>query len=158
MIISDAEVPHFTRSTYSASVSCDCLAALRHRPCRLFSESSQQMSREVQLQADSGSLGLHGLGAFTSVWATLSADNIVPMALVQMEKLGTALPQSGIAASLDVGTTVQSSRMDSTENTPRTPLLALSGPSPQARIHSKCKNLLLLPKIIQKFKRLLRNS
>ena len=53
------------------------------------------MSREVQLQADVGGLGLQGLGAFTSILATFSADTIVPMALIQMQKLGTALPTSG---------------------------------------------------------------
>ena len=53
------------------------------------------MSGEVQLQADIGRLGLQGFGAFTSVLATLSADNIVPMALIQMEKLGTLLPVNG---------------------------------------------------------------
>jgi len=53
------------------------------------------MSREVQLQADVGSLSLQGLGAFTSILATLSTDNIVPRALIQMEKLGATLPTSG---------------------------------------------------------------
>lgn len=33
--------------------------------------------------------------AFTSILATLSADNIIPMALIQVEKLGSALPTSG---------------------------------------------------------------
>lgn len=50
---------------------------------------------QVSLQADVGSLGIRGLGAFTSVLATLSADNIVPMALIQMEQLGTNLPVNG---------------------------------------------------------------
>jgi hypothetical protein len=53
------------------------------------------MSREVQLQADVGSLGLQGFGAFTSILATLSADNIVPMALIQMKNLGTNIPVNG---------------------------------------------------------------
>ena len=53
------------------------------------------MSRELQLQADVGSVGLQSLGAISSLLATLSADNIVPMALVQMEQLGTNLPVNG---------------------------------------------------------------
>ncbi|KAL8723245.1 MAG: hypothetical protein Q9225_000435 [Loekoesia sp. 1 TL-2023] len=56
------------------------------------------MSQEVQLQADVGSLSIRGLGAFTSMLATLSADNVAPMALIQMEKLGTTLPTSGAIA------------------------------------------------------------
>ena len=32
-----------------------------------------------------------GLGAFTSVLATISADNVAPMALIQMEALGAVL-------------------------------------------------------------------
>ena len=53
------------------------------------------MSREVSLQADVGSLGLQGLGAFTSILATLSADDVVPMALLQMEQLGNNFPVNG---------------------------------------------------------------
>ena len=53
------------------------------------------MSRAVQSQADVGTLSLAGLSAFSSILATLSADNVVPMALIQMEKLGAALPTSG---------------------------------------------------------------
>ena len=53
------------------------------------------MSRRVQSQADVGNLSLAGLSAFSSILATLSADNVVPMALIQMEKLGAALPTSG---------------------------------------------------------------
>ena len=53
------------------------------------------MSRDLQLQADVGSLGLQSLGAMSSILATLSRDNIVPMALVQMEKLGSNLPVNG---------------------------------------------------------------
>ena len=53
------------------------------------------MSRAVQSQADVGNLSLAGLSAFSSVLATLSADNIVPMALIQMGELGAALPTSG---------------------------------------------------------------
>ena len=53
------------------------------------------MSRAVQSQADVGNLSLAGLSAFSSILATLSADNVVPMALIQMERLGAALPTSG---------------------------------------------------------------
>ena len=53
------------------------------------------MSRAVQSQADVGNLSLAGLSAFSSILATLSADNVVPMALIQMAELGAALPISG---------------------------------------------------------------
>ena len=53
------------------------------------------MSRAVQSQADVGNLSLAGLSAFSSILATLSADNVVPMALIQMGELGAALPTSG---------------------------------------------------------------
>ena len=53
------------------------------------------MSRAIQSQADVGNLSITGLSAFSSILATLSADNVVPMALIQMEKLGAALPTSG---------------------------------------------------------------
>ena len=53
------------------------------------------MSRAVQSQADVGNLGLAGLSAFSSILATLSADNVAPVALIQMEKLGAVFPTSG---------------------------------------------------------------
>ena len=53
------------------------------------------MSGSVVLQSDVGNLGLQGLGAFTNILATLSADNVAPMAMIQMEKLGATLPVSG---------------------------------------------------------------
>ena len=53
------------------------------------------MSRDVQLQADIGSLGLQGLGAFTSILATLSADNVSSLALIQLEQLGSNFPVNG---------------------------------------------------------------
>ena len=53
------------------------------------------MSRAVQSQADVGNLSLAGLSAFSSILATLSADNVAPMALIQMGELGAALPTSG---------------------------------------------------------------
>ena len=53
------------------------------------------MSREVSAQADIGALSIRGLGAFTTVLATLSADNVTPMALIQLENLGTKFLVSG---------------------------------------------------------------
>ena len=53
------------------------------------------MSGSVILQSDDGNLGIQGLGAFTNILATLSADNVTPMAMIQMEKLGATLPVSG---------------------------------------------------------------
>ena len=56
------------------------------------------MSRDVQMQSDVGALSLKGLGAFSTVLATLSADNVTPLALIQLEKLGAAFPTSGPCA------------------------------------------------------------
>ncbi|KAK4465661.1 hypothetical protein QBC42DRAFT_310595 [Cladorrhinum samala] len=53
------------------------------------------MSNQISLQADVGSLGLNGLGAFSHVLAVLSTDNISPMALIQMEQLGSAFHING---------------------------------------------------------------
>jgi hypothetical protein len=53
------------------------------------------MSDQVQLQSDIGALGLRGLGAFSSLLAALSADNISPMAILQMEELGSAFNVNG---------------------------------------------------------------
>ncbi len=53
------------------------------------------MSRDIQVQADVGTLSLQGLGAFTSILASLSGDNVLRMALVQMERLGAAFPTTG---------------------------------------------------------------
>ena len=53
------------------------------------------MSDQVQLQSDIGSLGLRGLGAFSDVLAALSADNVAPMAMLQMEQLGSAFNVNG---------------------------------------------------------------
>lgn len=46
------------------------------------------MSRSIQAQADVGALSLQGLSAFTTLLATLSADNVVPVAVLQMRDLG----------------------------------------------------------------------
>lgn len=56
---------------------------------------SCQSTMSVQSQAEIGSLSIHGLGAFTSILATLSADNVTPAAIVQMERLGAAILVNG---------------------------------------------------------------
>lgn len=53
------------------------------------------MSGRVSLQSDVGSLSIQSLGAFTNLLATLTADNVTPMAMLQMESLGATLPVSG---------------------------------------------------------------
>jgi hypothetical protein len=53
------------------------------------------MSNAIQLQADIGGLGIQGLGAFSTVLSTLSADNVTPMAMVQMESLGALFHVNG---------------------------------------------------------------
>ncbi|KAL9082735.1 MAG: hypothetical protein Q9165_008803 [Trypethelium subeluteriae] len=53
------------------------------------------MSDAVQLQADIGSLSLHGLGAFSTILTALSADDVVPMAMIQLERLGALFHISG---------------------------------------------------------------
>ena len=46
------------------------------------------MSQSVSLQADIGALGVAGFGAFTQVLSAITADNVAPMALIQVEQLG----------------------------------------------------------------------
>ncbi|KAH0562037.1 hypothetical protein GP486_003263 [Trichoglossum hirsutum] len=53
------------------------------------------MSQQLSLQSDVGILGVRGLEAFSSVLAALSADNVTPVAMIQMEKLGAAFHISG---------------------------------------------------------------
>ncbi|GES65487.1 hypothetical protein ATEIFO6365_0010041000 [Aspergillus terreus] len=53
------------------------------------------MSGELNLQADVGQLTLQGLNAFSTLLATLTADDVNPMAMIQMENLGAAFPTSG---------------------------------------------------------------
>jgi hypothetical protein len=53
------------------------------------------MSDRVSLQSDIGALGLMGLGAFSTVLTALSADNISPMAILQMEQLGSVFNVNG---------------------------------------------------------------
>ncbi|KAL8789468.1 MAG: hypothetical protein Q9195_006793 [Heterodermia aff. obscurata] len=53
------------------------------------------MSGAIQSQADVGSLSLQGLSAFSSVLAILSADDVAPTAVIQLERLGAMLPTNG---------------------------------------------------------------
>ncbi|PGH22935.1 hypothetical protein AJ80_02984 [Polytolypa hystricis UAMH7299] len=53
------------------------------------------MSSQVQTQVDIGVLGLKGLGAFSHVLAAISADNVAPMAMLQMEQLGAVFNVNG---------------------------------------------------------------
>ncbi|KAK8104716.1 uncharacterized protein PG998_011749 [Apiospora kogelbergensis] len=57
------------------------------------------MANQVSLQSDVGSLGIAGLGAFTSLLATMSADNVQPMAMIQLEHLGAVFHVNGPYAS-----------------------------------------------------------
>ena len=53
------------------------------------------MRDQTQLQCDLSPLGIAGLGAFRTVLATLSSDNIAPTALVEIEQLGANFKVSG---------------------------------------------------------------
>ncbi|KAG8529102.1 uncharacterized protein KY384_005737 [Bacidia gigantensis] len=53
------------------------------------------MSRDVQLQSDVGGLSLQGVRAASSILAILSADNVAPLALIQLENLGAMFFTSG---------------------------------------------------------------
>lgn len=53
------------------------------------------MPNEVSTQIDISHLTLQGLSSFTSLLATLSADDVSPMAMIQMENLGAAFPTNG---------------------------------------------------------------
>ena len=53
------------------------------------------MSGHVQPQIDIGSASLQGLAPFQSVLAALSADNVVPTAMLQMENLGSFFLTTG---------------------------------------------------------------
>ncbi|KAL9117553.1 MAG: hypothetical protein Q9187_005911 [Circinaria calcarea] len=53
------------------------------------------MSSSISLQADLGTLGVAGLGAFTQVLTAITADNVAPMALIQVEQLGGLFLCSG---------------------------------------------------------------
>ena len=44
------------------------------------------MAGQVTAQADIGNLSLQGLSAFSNVLAAMSADDVVPSAMLQMEE------------------------------------------------------------------------
>ncbi|KAK2867953.1 hypothetical protein FQN49_003305 [Arthroderma sp. PD_2] len=50
---------------------------------------------DIQPQVDLGQLSLQGLSSLTPLLVALSADNVSPMAMIQMEQLGAILPISG---------------------------------------------------------------
>lgn len=53
------------------------------------------MSNAIQLRADIGGMGIQGLGAFSTLLSTFSADNVIPMAMVQMQNLGAIFHVNG---------------------------------------------------------------
>lgn len=57
------------------------------------------MSSDISAQVDVGALSLSGLGAFRTVLSTLSADDVQPMAMLQLQDLGSLFPISGPVAS-----------------------------------------------------------
>lgn len=57
------------------------------------------MTNSVSLQADIGSLGLSGLGAFTTILSAMSRDNVQPMAMMLLENLGSLFHVNGPYAS-----------------------------------------------------------
>lgn len=60
-----------------------------------FGPADQTMPNEVSPQVDIGQLTLRGLGSFTPLLATLTADDVNPMAMIQMENLGAVFPING---------------------------------------------------------------
>lgn len=53
------------------------------------------MSNSLDVQFDVSNLTLLGLGSFTNVLSALSADDVQPTAMIQLEKLGGSFPISG---------------------------------------------------------------
>lgn len=53
------------------------------------------MSNSLDVQCDVSNLTLMGLGSFTTVLSALSADDVQPMAMIQLERLGASFPISG---------------------------------------------------------------
>ncbi|KAL2817898.1 hypothetical protein BDW59DRAFT_165719 [Aspergillus cavernicola] len=49
----------------------------------------------IEAQVDIGNLSLAGLGAFTTILTALSADDVQPLAMVQLQNLGAVFPISG---------------------------------------------------------------
>lgn len=64
-------------------------------PRQISQLQSFQMAKQIQLQTEITTIGLQGLGAFSTVLATLSSDNISPIAAIQLEKLGAVFLPSG---------------------------------------------------------------
>ncbi|KAK2066059.1 hypothetical protein LY76DRAFT_611075 [Colletotrichum caudatum] len=54
----------------------------------------------VQLQSDVNALGFAGLGAFSGVLSAMSADNVHPIAMIQLENLGSLFHVNGENAGL----------------------------------------------------------
>ncbi|KAL3482769.1 hypothetical protein BJX62DRAFT_245558 [Aspergillus germanicus] len=50
---------------------------------------------QIQPQMDIGQLKFGSLGAFAPILAAVIADNITPMAMIELEQLGAAFPISG---------------------------------------------------------------
>lgn len=61
----------------------------------LYRYHSAKMSNQVAPQIDVGNLTVQGLGAFLPLLATLTADDVQPMAMIQMEQLGALFPING---------------------------------------------------------------
>ncbi|KAJ5383179.1 hypothetical protein N7517_001090 [Penicillium concentricum] len=57
------------------------------------------MSSDISAQVDIGSLSLSGLKQVTGILSVLSADDVQPMAMLQLQDLGTLFPTSGPVAS-----------------------------------------------------------
>lgn len=53
------------------------------------------MSNSLDVQCDVSNLTLMGLGSFTTVLSALSADDVQPTAMIQLERLGASFPISG---------------------------------------------------------------
>ncbi|KAJ5324375.1 hypothetical protein N7476_002975 [Penicillium atrosanguineum] len=53
------------------------------------------MSSSLDMQCDVSNLTLLGLGSFTKILSALSADDVQPTAMIQLEKLGGSFPISG---------------------------------------------------------------
>ena len=53
------------------------------------------MPGPIDSQIDVGTLSMTGLGSFSTVLGTLSADDVQPIAMLQLEQLGAAFPVSG---------------------------------------------------------------
>jgi hypothetical protein len=66
------------------------LTILRH-----YKHSFLENMSQVQPQVDIGQLTFGSLSAFAPILAAVTADNVAPMAMIQLEQLGAAFPISG---------------------------------------------------------------